>query len=60
MQHTGHIGRRDDHGKRFSVIRLRMEIIVFHPMLVPFVLDFGGIVLCGNFFGRIGWSTQVE
>ena len=49
VQHTCHIGRRDDHSIWFPVIGFRMEKLVFQPVRVPFLLYFQGTVFSRQF-----------
>lgn len=37
VQHAGYVWRRNDNGVRRSVVGRRVEILVFHPVRVPFV-----------------------
>ena len=45
VQHTGHVGRRNDYGVGFTLVGLRVEELVLHPVLVPFAFNLGGAVL---------------
>ncbi len=44
MQHTGHIRRRNNYRIRLPFVGLRMEQSMFHPVGIPFVLYFRGII----------------
>src|SRR5690554_4046325 len=45
MQHTCHIWRGDDYSIRFTVIRLRFEEALFHPIGIPFLFALRRIIL---------------
>ena len=49
VEHTGDVGRRDDHGVRFAAVGTACEEPVVHPILIPFALDLGGAVLACQF-----------
>ena len=45
VQHSRHIGGRNDHGIRLPAVGFRMEKLVFQPVRIPLLLYIGGIVL---------------
>ena len=45
VQHTRYVGRRNNDGKRFPAIRLRMKEIIVQPVLVPAGFNVSRIVL---------------
>ncbi|MPM59314.1 hypothetical protein SDC9_106154 [bioreactor metagenome] len=49
VEHTGYIGRRDHYCVRLPVIGFRMEVTLFHPISVPFVLSLCRRVFSGYF-----------
>ena len=48
VEHSGHIGRRNDYGIRFTLIGRRMEEFVVYPVVVPLALDLAGVVLVSH------------
>ncbi len=44
VQHAGDVGRRDYYAVGFTVIGFAVEEAVLHPVGIPFVLDFRGII----------------
>ena len=45
VQHTGHVGGRNDHGVRRAAVGFRGKQFVVHPVLVPLILNFLRIVV---------------
>ena len=48
VQHSRHIGRWNYNRIGRSVVRLRMKIVVFHPVVVPFLFYRFSVELCRN------------
>ena len=44
VEHTRHVGGRDDNGVRLAAIGFGTEKVVIQPVLVPFSLHIGGVV----------------
>ena len=47
VEHTCHVWRWDYDGVWLSIVRLRVEETMFHPVLIPFAFHFGRVVFCG-------------
>ncbi len=45
VQHAGDVWRRNHNRVRLAAVGLRAEEFVFQPVLIPFALHIGGIVL---------------
>ena len=49
VEHTSHIGGRDDDCIGFATIRFRTEKFVIQPILIPFAFDLVWVVFTCNF-----------
>ena len=53
VQYTCHIWWRDNDGVWLTAIRLAGKKLVVQPVLIPFALNFRGVVLCCQFHDNV-------
>ena len=52
VKHTGHIGRWDHDGIGFAFVRGGVEVVLVHPVFVPFAFNFLRAVFAADFHSR--------